>query len=41
MSPPVPGPTIEAVESLDFDAGNFDHEAHHPTFLKQWLKKYY
>lgn len=28
MSPPVPGPTIEAFESLDFDAGNFDHEAH-------------
>ena len=31
MSPPVPGPTIEAFESLDFDAGNFDPESHHLT----------
>jgi len=28
MNTSVPGPTIEAFESLDFDAGRFDHQAH-------------
>ena len=28
MSARAPGPTIEAFEALNFDAGGFDHEAH-------------
>lgn len=41
MSPPVPGPTIEAFESLDFDAGNFDHESHLLTYYYQRFKRLY